>query len=418
MLNSNLLRSHWIVLISLCMALACIWLIDGVTTYVNGKSILVGDGESVIDPNLNKYQDRKGKKREEALKKNGGNDQSEAAVKRGLAWLARHQQKDGSWSQSALTGGTHALCIDESCQSAGQNYQVAQTGLALLAFLAGGHFDFDKEEYSPNVARGLQWLVENQKENGGWYTHDDSYFMYEHGLATFAMAEACAVAKAFGKKPKPEVQMAAQRGVDYILKLQHEDGGWRYSRNTSEASDTSVSGWQVLALMSARSAGLNTSVDCIDRAAGFFDKCANLKDGTTGYQAGSGLISQATTGVGLIVQHSIKDSPDESFTELAAIKLNEAANAKAPVDYYLWYNGTLGMFLHGGKSWEEWNSITRNRLIDLQVREEKSCRDGSWEATDQWSGLGGRIYSTSLAVLTLEVYYRYAKKQADKVKTL
>ena len=83
-----------------------------------------------------------------------------------------------------------------------------------------------------------------------------------------------------------------------------------------------------------------------------------------------------------------------------------------PGDYYTFYNGTLAMFQAGGQPWKRWNDVVRDTLVDRQCGEDEGCRRGSWDPTGRWSPEGGRVYSTALAVLTLEVYYRYQSPRA------
>jgi hypothetical protein len=60
------------------------------------------------------------------------------------------------------------------------------------------------------------------------------------------------------------------------------------------------------------------------------------------------------------------------------------------------------------KDWETWNHKIRRLLIDTQSKD--GCAAGSWTCPndkDPWAEHGGRLMMTSLAALTLEVYYRY-----------
>jgi hypothetical protein len=84
---------------------------------------------------------------------------------------------------------------------------------------------------------------------------------------------------------------------------------------------------------------------------------------------------------------------------------NTGQGLRGRPDYYLWYNGTLAMFHAGGDDWKRWNRVVRDRVISLQKHE--GCERGSWPPDSRWGGSGGRIYTTALAVLTLEVYYRF-----------
>ena len=71
---------------------------------------------------------------------------------------------------------------------------------------------------------------------------------------------------------------------------------------------------------------------------------------------------------------------------------------------YFWYYGTLAMYQHGGKPWQDWNASVRDMLVELQVQ--TGPMTGTWDPKDEWGRYGGRLYSTALATLTLEVYYR------------
>ena len=77
--------------------------------------------------------------------------------------------------------------------------------------------------------------------------------------------------------------------------------------------------------------------------------------------------------------------------------------------YYWWYYGTHAMFQMGGDRWKKWNAATRDMLVRHQVAPGDPKVDGSWEPV--YDGRhGGRVYSTAMACLCLEVYYRHGKK--------
>ena len=72
---------------------------------------------------------------------------------------------------------------------------------------------------------------------------------------------------------------------------------------------------------------------------------------------------------------------------------------------YYWYYGTLAMYQYGGAEWEQWNREMQNALVRTQ--ETRSSNEGSWDPVGPWGPYGGRVYSTALATLCLEVYYRF-----------
>ncbi|MGH7136557.1 MAG: hypothetical protein ACREHD_12515, partial [Pirellulales bacterium] len=381
---------------------------------------------------LGLYSERTRPDREKWVAQVGGTPVSEQGVAAGLEWLARHQAEDGHWGPDCL-GPNGSRCEKEHpCGGArGAAYEAALTGLAVLAFQAGGNYDFNGKPYSENVRRGLDWLVERQGPNGeivgslnllpkapGEPVRYDQRFMYEHSIATFALGEACAVARAVERHPNEKYLAAAVKAVEFIEKQQHNDGGWRYTTELSNPSDASVSGWAMLALKTAKEAELPLHDTTLSRMTAFYKRLADPLTGRTHYQ-GTSFVTDATTGVGMMVDEFIRHEPDSEFVKLGASFLADEAEldwgttSKRPGDFYLWYNCTLAMFMAGGDTWDRWNKVIRDHILSLQIHGDQ-CERGSWEPNDQWGGSGGRVYTTALGVLTLEVYYRFAREAAAK----
>jgi hypothetical protein len=417
--------------VGLLSALAVVLIVDRLRKppppreYVEGeepveKRSLIGTNQPVVVRKKNQpragsiYAERVAENREEVVKKRGGSPISEKAVKDGLDWLARHQAQEGFWSNRCLGQFPTRLCTQPPCSSPGQDHAVGQTGMALLAFQGGGHFWFNDAEYSTQVKRGLDWLIAQQHQDGCLASSRSHYFMYEHAIATFALAEACATAMHSDHQPDAKHFAALEKAISFLDKAQHPYGGWRY--RPGEAGDTSVSGWVVLALKTAKEAGVKIEHACVSKCIYFFEKCAMRDNGRTGYVDGNHAHTEATTGVGMLVHHFLLEQSDSPLVKSASSYLADYAERiwggrlRSRPDYYAWYNCTLGMYLAGGPNWDKWNNVVRKQLEDLQVKNYQTCERGSWPASDQWSDKGGRIYSTALAVLTLEVYYRFAKK--------
>jgi hypothetical protein len=271
-------------------------------------------------------------------------------------------------------------------------------------------------------------MVENQHDDGGLIgtksprtnkkgkrlSEVHEQYMYEHGIATFALADACAAAVALGRPPDERYAEALEKAVDFIYQNQHDDGGWRYTPKLAAPSDVSVSGWQVLALKSAKEAGMHIREDCIEKVRRFFKERETGRNGQTTYMQGREP-TDSTTGVGMLARQFLLDEARAPLVGDAAKYLADRAVDRwdKPVakrghsDYYLWYNGTLAMFQAGGDLWQQWNNVVRDSIIELQ-RHGTTCERGSWDPDRVWANKGGgRIYSTALAVLCLEVYYRY-----------
>ncbi len=378
--------------------------------------------EQTHSESLGLYAKRTQGNRAQWIGEYGGTPESEAAVADGLTWLARHQMPAGHWGPECLgTGGLSQCEHNPPCSGTGGQYEASQTGLALLAFQAGGHYHFNDNTHSEVVRRGLDWLVEHQRSDGGLIgTHPagrkrqlHQYYMYEHGIAAFALGEACAVARAEGRTPDPRYLRALRKAMGFIEEMQHNDGGWRYAPVPGPASDTSVTGWQVLAIKTAQEAGIPVSDYCLSKIGPFFDAHAVESTGQTRYQRGR-TSSEATTGVGMLARQFLLDEADSPMVDKAADFLANLAEKRwdteskqrSDRDYYLWYNCTLAMFRAGGKDWQRWNSIVRDALVKMQ--RDDGCTRGSWDPQSRWGSKGGRVYSTALATLCLEVYYRYA----------
>jgi hypothetical protein len=382
---------------------------------------------------LGLYSERTRADRETWIAEVGGTPDSELGVAGGLEWLARHQAEDGHWGPDCLGPGGSRCEQAHPCSGGGQRFEAALTGLAVLAFQAGGNYDFNERPYSDHVGRGLDWLVARQGPGGeilgsfnqvdpqaGAVRYDDRY-MYEHAIATFALAESCAVARAAQRHPDERYLNAALKAVRFIESQQHDDGGWRYHPIKSEPSDASVSGWAMLALKTAVEADLPVDKQVISRMVTFFKKLADPLIGRTHYQLNV-YGTEALTGVGMMVDEFVLKRPDSELVQLAAPYLADVADMRWGKgrnnlsDFYLWYNCTLAMFQAGGDPWKRWNDVVRDHLLTLQLRG-SDCVRGSWEPQSQWGGQGGRIYTTALAVLTLEVYYRFAREAAENPAT-
>lgn len=380
------------------------------------------------------YAKRTQANREAWIIEYGGSRESEAAVNDGLEWLARHQAEDGHWGPDCLHNHANSRCeSDPQCTPGGGQFAVAQTGLAILAFQAGGHFHDNQRKYSDHVRRGLDWLVRQQQNDGSLYqAHSGTrhrHFMYEHGIGAFALAEANAVGVATRPGAPTPYREATERALRYIQRIQHNDGGWRYTESKDEGGDISVTGWQVLALKSGKEARLDVSPECVAGVERFLNSCRLERTGRTAYTVRREFISEATTGVGMLIDQMFLGQGDSELVKNGAEFLAKKADGfdkstkleesflrqfspRDEDDYYLLYNCTLAMFQHGGQPWKRWNDVVRNRLVARQLKGDR-CDRGSWTPDSRWGGQGGRVYSTALAILTLEVYYRY---QSDKAK--
>jgi hypothetical protein len=323
----------------------------------------------------------------------GGNAKSEAAVAAGLEWLAAHQAADGHWSLDHFAGDAHC-----DCTGPGAKNDTAGTAFGLLPFLGAGftHRAADKQDsHARTVERGLTFLLKQQTKEG-----DFGGGMYANGLA------AIAVCQAYGLSADPMLKEPAQRGLDYIVSAQDPaGGGWRYAPR--QGGDTSVTGWQVQALEVGELAGLQVPRETLDLAARYLDSCES-PNGSYGYIARSG-VTPTMTASALLCRECVGWGKRSPAPEGGVGLLRQSQPGTIPSMYYNSY-ATQVLFMRGGPAWEEWNRKMRDLLVEGQDQGKDANhrhQKGSWSpAGDVFGSAGGRLMATSLALLTLEVYYR------------
>ncbi len=358
------------------------------------------------------YAGRRGEAKRRALEEGGGSEVTEASVLSGLRYLAKKQRAHGGWGD----GRVHEKYGDR---------RVGKTGLALLAFLGAGHDGRRTGEFQETVQRGLAYLLAEQRSNG----HLGGGSSYGHGIATYALAEAWALTRA------PQLRRPLGRAVRRILRAQYRgqgrlDGGWGYfyadeSRRFDRYPRLSVSAWQIMALASAELGGIAGVRPALERAARFLE--ASWDPGLnafrynhdpqwlrSGYPTLPGSSAAAVFALGLLdparddalmtagLRHILQMPPRFRWRKPPSRDFV----ARARGNLYFHYYAALALHRRGGRAWRRWNEDLKRLLTENQ------SRDGSWrpispyaEYAGDWSG--DRVYTTSLAVLTLEVYYRY-----------
>lgn len=330
--------------------------------------------------------------RKPLLERLGGSDETERAVAAALAWLARHQARDGRWDGTKFDRGCG------QCDGAASNeVSVGLTGLSLLCFLAADHTHVKDGPYRDHVQRGLNWLLTGQGEDGDLRRNEET--MYSHGIATIALAEALAMTR------DPRLVEPVQRAADFILKAQHpRTGGWRYE--PGEQGDTSVLGWQVMALKSAETAGAKIPPAAYDGARRWLALVADPRNpGRCAYRPGRGH-TPAMTAEALFVRELLGVSADDEAVRGATrILLQRPPAADSQINTYYWYYATLALFQQQGDAWQDWNARLTATLLKSQRSNGPAA--GSWDPEGEWADTGGRVYQTALCTLMLEVYYRY-----------
>lgn len=336
--------------------------------------------------------------------------ETEEAIERGLAYLAERQNADGSWS----------------LQGHGEKTQMrsdtAATGLCLLAFQGAGYTHQD-HQYKETVAKGLKFLIDNQRATGDLYRPEDkasdrNAWLYSHGIASLALCEA------WGMTRDPQLRFPAQRSIDFIASSQNRQlGGWRYEPGVG--SDTSVTGWMMMAMKSAELSGLKVPEKTYQGIRDWMNFAQEAGvDGSryrynpeapdTDTQRHGRFVTPTMTAVGLLARLYLgwersKPEMQEGANYLAKNPPAIGSPRNPRRDTYYWYYATQVMFHMGGEYWKEWNGRLNPILTSSQVRGGPNA--GSWEplypVPDRWAPFAGRIYVTSMNLLSLEVYYRH-----------
>jgi len=340
-----------------------------------------------IDP----YTQRSLTARQAIVDRLGGSEETEESVAFALAWLAAQQQPDGRWDDELAF---------EDCEKCRRktplDSDVALTGLALLCFQAAGNTHMKDGPYRERVKKGVDWLLTRQSATGDLRSGET---MYSHGIATIALAEA------YGMTKDVRLRKPVERAVQFITESRNrEAGGWRYEPGM--AGDTSVLGWMVMAMMSAKRSGLDIPDNAFNAAQDWLDLVSTKRSrGLYAYQPG-GPFTHSMTAEAMFVQQLLgADRTTQRMEQSTNFILTSLPDwEKRPSTYY-WYYATLAMFQRQGKAWETWNKSLTNALLTSQRRD--GLARGSWDPRDRWSAIGGRVYQTTMCTLSLEVYYRY-----------
>jgi len=447
--------------------------------FVIGRS----GGELAIDGRAQElpaeaFRQRDPAKRAEEAKRRGGTTGSERAVEMGLEFLARTQYPDGHWSIHEFPARTKAwpgdgsspadpeklvpmakqLVADErgnarerkrlgelaAKHEAGtalskdeledmaflarsitlgpgqMESDSAATSLALLAFLGAGYTHTDGK-YRQSVARAVDWLLANQRPDGDMFSKSGGTkyaWLYSHGIGAIALCEA------YGMTRDERLKEPAQKAIQFIVESQNSElGGWRY--RPGEESDTSVSGWHLMALKSAQMAGLEVPGATLRKVEHWLEQAQapggdasqyvyNPYAADTAEQRHGREPTRAMTAEALLMRMYLGWGRNNSSLARGAdyLKANlpEVGTADQPTrDAYYWYYATQVMYQMQGPHWSAWNGRLRPLLESSQVQE--GALAGSWHPDrpipDRWGSQAGRHYVTAMNLLMLEVYYRH-----------
>lgn len=295
----------------------------------------------------------------------------QAAIDRGLAYLARRQQPDGSFGES------------------GYARNVAVVSLAGMAWMAGGSLP-GRGVHGEQVARAVRYVLDAADESGflcrpQYASHGP---MYDHGFGTLFLAEV------YGSPLADErLRPALARAVRLIVETQNAEGGWRYQPRPVEA-DISVTVCQVMALRAARNAGLYVPPETIDRSVEYITRCQNA-DGGFMYMLSGGPSRFPRSAAAVVALYGAGRYEGEVLRKgLAYLQQHPPSPELLTRDAYAMYGqyyAAQAMWQAGGATWRQWYPATGELLLKQQ-RE-----DGSW------NDLICPEYGTAMACLVLQI---------------
>jgi len=293
----------------------------------------------------------------------------QTAIGKGLAHLAKTQKKDGRW---------------------GDQHSVADTSLALMAFMLQGHVP-GREPYGKNMDRAVAYLVNVGKKGQKGYlgTPNNHAGMYEHGLAVLALSEA------WGQSTNPDIRVTLKRAVDVTLSAQNHQGGWRYSPQPRDA-DLSMTVMQIMAINSAKEAGIAVPDATLKRAVKYVLHCQDETSGGFGYSGPTGPgFARTAAGVISLIMCGQRDHPAVRRGMIFLRAYPEQKFNGGSHFLYAHYYAIQCMYQSGDEDFNAWYPKITKVLL------EKQAEDGSWNISQ------GEAYSTSLSILIMGVPYRF-----------
>jgi hypothetical protein len=271
--------------------------------------------------------------------------------------------------------------------------RISATGLALLCFLGAG-YTHKEGKYLSEVKNGLNYLCKSMNRDGRLVREDPRYEMYEHGIAVLALSEACEMTS------DTMLLQHVRSGIDFIVQSQHPDGSWGYTPKVT--GDLSIVGWQMMALKSANRVGVRVKPDTIERVDKFMDSQQSDYGSYYGYR--STQRDPCMTSIGLLMR-MYRGWPRSDPRILKGADYIADLGPSTNGIYYNYYATQL-LFHLKHQDWAEWNRMNRDYLVSTQSKEGHS--HGSWYiGKSHFNQVGGRLYCTAMATLSLEVYYRF-----------
>jgi len=286
----------------------------------------------------------------------------------------------------------------------------AVPGLAGMAFLSVGHTP-GRGPYGDVINRCIDYILATPFKaeyvpggaTEGYLVRANPYGrMYSHAIATLFLTQ---VSGMVDPERQKKIDVVLPKALEIILTAQAVKkparlaGGWRYLRG-SGSSDLSISGWNLMALRSARLNGAPVPGEAIKKAIEYVNRSHDSSTGGFAYQPqpGEGKVTPAMSAVGLLCRELSGHHNDKINRRCGDYLLAQAQGPLFTAPHYRAYGiyyASNAMFQLGGTYWERFAPLLYKHLLN-------------WQGTDGAVVVGhyGKVYSTSMCVLALTVTYR------------
>jgi hypothetical protein len=327
------------------------------------------------------------------------NPASEAALERGLKWLAANQGPEGNWDSNDL----------------------GLVSMGALAYLSAGHTP-GHGPYGRALEKALDYILKNAKRTGLLNISNPQRDMYNHGLTAFVLGQA------YGMTNDQRISPVLDRALKLIAFTQCEDGGWDYqARRQPRGHDLSLAVMQAKALRSAVDSGLEVSPEVINlalksvrehyRAASgktnFDDPAVRAESGQFTYDGHRASLAMAACGVVCLQEFGeyddwrIERNMKVITDKVLQLKSNKH-DGRPPLDSYTLYYVGQALYQVGGKSWEDCYPKLRDTLVGAQHLDANNAQqDGWWTDIQHVGGKPGQLYGTAVGCFILGMPNRY-----------
>lgn len=312
-------------------------------------------------------------------------EKTEALIKGALKYLASKQKPNGSWVAN------------------NDEHPIAMTGYTLMAFMAAGHTP-GEGDYGRHVANGVQYLL-NASRADGYITSEGAASggkksnMYDHGIATIALAEV------YGQNQDDKVRDKLEKAIKLIVSCQNKEGGWRYSPKP-ESADISVTVLQVVALRAAKNSGIEVPQKTIDNAVAYVKNCYDKKSGGFTYQPRNNQPGFARTAAAIYSLQVCGLYDDELVKRGSKFLQDRKAGDNEWFTYGHFY-AAPAQYMIGGDTWKKWYDHIREMLSKKVKTSDADATIAYWEPFEGQGRGVGPVYATAVYTTMLAMPYHY-----------